>query len=254
MDEKRVWLRLTGEREVHLNDPVLIVSVSTSVPQYRMLYSQARQLATYMLKKLHFEHFASLYASALPPAFLIREDGTAGLVGDRFYHHAGKRDIVLFAGDSAPVDEQYEFVDAVLSYAKSLGVKEIFSIGARWTNQPILPVDVPKVLGFSTDLTGVQDLMMSGVQIMKDEPAPFFASLVVGRAELYAIRGYKLSVDHGEPFPHPKSVTELLRVLGRMIGFEIDVGELEEEARRMPEVMGSNPQTEARPGRDEIYH
>ncbi len=249
-----MWLRLTGESEVHLNDPILIVSVSTSLPQYRMLYSQARELAKYMLKKMEFERFASLYASALPPAFLIREDGAAGLITDRFYHHTGKRDIVLFAGDSAPVDEQYEFVDAVLSYARRLEVKEIFSIGARWTSQPISALDVPKVLGFSTDLTGVQDLMMSGVQIMKDEPAPFFASLVVGQAELYGMRGYKLSVDHGEPFPHPKSVTELLRVLSRMIGFEIDVTELEEEARRMPETMGSNPQTTARPGSDGIYH
>ncbi len=250
-----MWSKLNTEREVSLKDPVLIVSVSTSLPQYRMLYSQARELAKFMLSNLEFERLASIYASALPPAFLIRQDGTAGLIANHFYRHSGnKKDIILFAGDSAPVDEQYEFADAVLSYAKRLGVKEIFSIGARWTEQPIPALDVPKVFGFATDLLGVQDLVTSGVQIIKDEPAPFFASLVVGRAELFGLRGYKLSVNHGEPLPHPKAVIELLRVLMRMVGFEADVTELEEEARRMPEMMDSNPDSQSRQQRDGIYH
>ena len=250
-----MWNRLTTEREVSLRDPVLIVSVSTSLPQYRILYSQARELARFMLSKMEFERLASLYASALPPAFLIRQDGTAGLVATHFYRHSGnKRDIILFAGDSAPVDEQYEFADAVLSYAKRLGVKEIFSIGPRWTDQPIPALDVPKVYGFATDLLGVQDLMMNGVQIIKDEPAPFFASLVVGRAELFGLRGYKLAVNHGEPLPHPKSVIEFLRVLMKMVGFEVGLAELEEEARHMPVPAETSPDTQSRQQRDGIYH
>ena len=98
-----MWNKLIAREGMALNDPVLIVAVSTSLPQYRILYSQARELAKFMLRKMEFERLGSLYASALPPAFLIRQDGTAGLVGTHFYHHRGqKRDIILFAGDSAP--------------------------------------------------------------------------------------------------------------------------------------------------------
>jgi proteasome assembly chaperone (PAC2) family protein len=208
-----------------------------------------------MLRKMEFERLGSLYASALPPAFLIRQDGTAGLVGTHFYLHRGqKRDIVLFAGDSAPVDEQYEFADAVLAYTKKLGVTELFSFGARWTEQPIPALEVPKVLGFATDLRGVEELTRNGVQIVKEEPAPFFASLVVGRAELFGMRGYKLAVNHGEPIPHPKSVKEFLAVLMKMIGLQVDTTELEEQAKKMPELLDTETESPSRPERDGIYH
>ncbi len=249
-----MWQRLDVEDEVRLKDPVLIVSVSTSMPQYRELYSQARELAEFMLRKMKFRRFASLYSSALPPACLIREDGTAGLVADRFYHFSGTKDVVLLAGDSSPTDEQYEFSDAVLSYAKGLGVKEIFSIGTRWTEQPISPLETPRVLGFSTDMNGVRDLEATGVQIIKDEPGPFFASLIVGRAQLFGMRGYKLSVNHGEPVPHPKALIEFLKVLSQMVRFETDVSELEEQSRLMREMLTSSSEGEHRPQKDGIYH
>jgi proteasome assembly chaperone (PAC2) family protein len=251
-----LWSKLAAIRdEVPLTDPVLIVAVSTSLPQYRVLYSQARELAKFMQRKMGFERFASLYASALPPAFLIRQDGSAGLVETHFSLHRGeKRDIVLFTGDSSPVDEQYEFADVVLSYAQKLGVRELFSVGARWTEQPIPALDVPKVLGFATDIQGVQNLESNGVQIIKEEPAPFFASLVVGRAELFGMRGYKLAVNHGEPIPHPKSVKEFLAVLTKMVGFQVDTKELDELAKRMPEILDTDTESPSRPQREGIYH
>ena len=249
-----MWQRLDVEEQVQPKDPVLIVSVSTSMPQYRELYSQARELAEFMLRKMNFRRFASLYSSAFPPACLIREDGTAGLVSDRFYYCPGKRDMILLAGDSSPTDDQHGFSDSVLSYAKVLGVKEFFSIGTRWTEQPISPLEVPKVLGFSTDVKGIRDLEASGVQIIRDEPAPFFASLIVGRAQLFGMRGYKLSVNHGEPLPHPKALIEFLKVLSQMIGFKVDTSELEEQSRVMQEMLTSSSEGEPRPRRDGIYH
>jgi proteasome assembly chaperone (PAC2) family protein len=249
-----MWQRLDVEEQVRPKDPVLIVSLSTSMPQYRELYSQASELAKFMLRKMNFRRFASLYSSALPPACLIREDRMASLVADRFYYYSGKRDVVLLAGDSSPMDDQHEFSDSVLSYAKVLGVKELFSIGTRWTEQPTSPLEVPKVLGFSTDMKGILDLEASGVQTIKDEPAPFFASLIVGRAQLFGMRGYKLSVNHGEPLPHPKAVIEFLKVLGQMIGFEVDTSELEEQSRIMQEMLTSSSEGEPSPRRDGIYH
>jgi len=41
------------------------------------------------------------------------------------------------------------------------------------------------------------------------------------------MRGYKVSVNHGEPLPHPRSVARMLEVLSKMVGFEIDLDELQ---------------------------
>jgi len=243
--EKTVWQKLEIHRNGVLQDPVLLVSVSTSIPQYRPLYSHGRELASYMLSKMKFEPLASIYSSALPPEVEIREDGTVSLAVNHFYLNKGKRDIVLLAGDSSPFDDQYEFTDVVLSYAKRLGVKEMYSVGTRWTEAPSAASQITDVLGFATDPEGVEQLKSNGVKLIRDEPAPFFASMVVGLAKEYGMRGYKVSVNHGEPLPHARSVGRMLEVLSKMIGFQIDLVGLQAPADLTP-----NPQ----PGGSEIYH
>ncbi len=240
-----MWQKLEIHRDGVLTKPVLLVSVSTSIPQYRPLYSHARELATYMLNRMKFEPIASLYSSALPPEVEIREDGTVSLAGNHFYLNRGVRDIVLFAGDSSPFDDQYEFTDAVLSFARRLGVREMYSIGTRWTEAPLTPSQAPELMGFATDAEGVKELKSNGVKLIKDEPAPFFASMVVGLAKGYGMRGYKVSVNHGEPTPHARSVAKMLGVLSKMIGFEIDLVGL-----RPPDTLPPSPQ----PGGSDVYH
>ena len=85
-----------------------------------------------------------------------------------------------------------------------------------------------------------------GVKILGDEPAPFFASMVVAMAKDYGIRGYKLSVDHGEPSPHVKSVVKLLEILSSLAGFELDMADL--RSKTLPT---SNPWQQ---GSGSIYH
>jgi proteasome assembly chaperone (PAC2) family protein len=237
-----------------LRDPVLVVALSTSNPQYRSLYSHARELGAFMLKKMDFKKFATVYSSALPPAIAISEGGTARLVSVSFYHFAGTRDVVLLAGDTSPMDEQYEFCDSVLRFAKDLGVVDLISIGTRWTESVLPPTSRPRVLGFATDQRGVDELTALGVTIIKDEPAPFFASMVVAMAESRGIRGYKLSVDHGEPIPHPKSVVELLKVLTKMLAVEIDAADLEASAKEIEATLQDEPAADLPPrARSGVY-
>ncbi len=241
-----MWLDLEGLGDLRLKNPAFVVAVSTSIPQYRQLYSQARELAEYMLKKLDFEKVATVRSSAFPPEVLVREEGISTLPECCFFVSRGKRDILLFSGDTSPMDDQYEFAQFLLKKAKGLGVEELFSIGARWAENPMPPEAEPQASGFATDATGVTKLKKYGVKILGEEPAPFFASMVVAMAKDHGIRGYKLSVDHGEPSPHVKSVTRLLEILSGLAGFEVDLGDLRSKAL---------PTTPARrSGEGTIYH
>ncbi|MDA4136317.1 MAG: hypothetical protein OK449_04870, partial [Thaumarchaeota archaeon] len=47
------------------------------------------------------------------------------------------------------------------------------------------------------------------------------------------VRGYKLSIDHGEPSPHPKSLIEILAILQKMMGFKVETGDLDKVASKM---------------------
>lgn len=225
-----MWLDFDKNGSHTPKDPALIISVSTSMPQYRALYSQAREVGEYMLRKMKFEKLGTVRTSAFPPEVLVREEGVSTLPECSFYLNKGKKDIVLFAGDTSPMDEQYEFAQFLLGKAKEMGVKEVFSIGARWAENPLAPEAEPQATGFATDAIGVSNLKTHGVRVLGEEPAPFFASMVVAMAKDYGIRGYKLSVDHGEPSPHVRSVVKLLDLLSQMAGFEVDLSELRSKA------------------------
>jgi proteasome assembly chaperone (PAC2) family protein len=241
-----MWIDFEEVRSFRPKDPAMIVAVSTSMPQYRTLYSQAREMGEYMLRKMRFEKMGTVRASAFPPEVLIREEGVSSLPECSFYIHRGKHDVVLFVGDASPVDEQYEFAQFLLLKAQNMGVKDLYSVGARWAENPLPPEAEPQVAGFSTDSMGVAKLRKHGVKILAEEPAPFFASMIVAMAKDYGIRGFKLSVDHGEPSPHTRSVMRLLEILGEMVGFEVDLTELRERALPATLPRGS--------GNSSIYH
>ena len=240
-----LWLDFAGT-EPKMKDPVMVVAVSTSMPQYRALYSQAREMADYMLKKMNFKKIGTIRSSAFPPEVLVRDTGLATLPECQFYVSRGRHDLVLLAGDSSPMDDQYEFAQFLLKEARAMGVKELYSVGARWADNPIAPEAEPQATGFATDAQGVAKLKKNGVRILGEEPAPFFASMIVAMAKDAGIRGYKLAVDHGEPSPHVKSVVKLLEILEGMAGFRLDLDELRSKAP---------PSTPARiGGGSTIYH
>lgn len=225
-----MWLDYQGRAESRSKGASMVVAVSTSMPQYKALYSQAREVGEYLKKKVAFDKIGTVRASAFPPEVLIRDRGISSLPECGFYLSKGKRDMILFAGDTSPMDEQYEFSQFLLEKARKMGVKELYSIGARWAENPRPPEADPQASGFATDATGVARLKKQGVKILGEEPAPFFASMVVAMAKDYGMRGYKLSVDHGEPSPHVRSVAKLLEILSSMAGFEVDTEELRSKA------------------------
>lgn len=226
----QLWIDFEGKDGRSLKKPVMVVAVSTSMPQYKALYSQARELGEYMLRKMKFEKIGTVRTSAFPPEVMVRGDGMCTLPECSFYLSRGRRDLVLFAGDTSPMDEQYEFAQSLLGKAREMGVEELYSIGARWAENPVPPEAEPEASGFATDSAGVAKLKKHGVKILGEEPAPFFASMVVAMAKDQGIRGYKLSVDHGEPSPHVRSVGKLLDILSSMAGFEVDLAELRSKA------------------------
>ena len=241
-----MWLKIESKKLPKLKEPVLLVAVSTSIQQYRALYSQARELAKYMLEKMEFERKATFYSSAFAPEVLVREDGMSELPACHVYLHRGKRDILLFTGDSSPMDDQYEFAGVILDFFKEAGVKELYSIGARWSENPVSAFQDPEINGFASSAAGAAKLEEHGVKLIKGEPAPFFASIVVAMAETYGIEGYKISVDHGEPTPHARTVMRMLEVLSEMIGFKIDLSQLKSRIVAPPAVRS--------PADSNIYH
>ena len=88
-----MWERIEVEGKPALKDPVLIVSLSTNLSQYRAMYSQAKELANFMLQEMEFTRIATIYSSAFPPVAVISDDGIVRLSSAEFYSHPGSRDV-----------------------------------------------------------------------------------------------------------------------------------------------------------------
>lgn len=230
-----MWERLEVEEMPPTEDSVLLVCLSTMAPQYAPLYSHARELSTFLLTKLEFRRFATLYSSALPAAVAIEEDGVARLQSNQFYSAQARRRIIMLAGDGSPFEHQEEYANSVLSFARQLGATSLVSVGARWSESPAPPGTELKPVGFASDDEGIKELESLGVTVTKGEPGPFFANLVVGMASDYGMRGYKVGVDHGEPLPHPRSLIQILGVLTKMLGFDVDTRSLFARAKELDE-------------------
>jgi proteasome assembly chaperone (PAC2) family protein len=248
-----MWERIEVYETPAVEESVLLVALSTMVPQYQALYSHAKELANFLLKKLEFKKLASLYSSSLPPAVAIGDDGLSRLYSNQFYMCPGRRRIIMLAGDGSPFDDQQQYAHSVLSFGRQFGATEVISVGARWSESPS-PAGAPlRPVGFATDVAGVEELERLGVTITKSEPGPFFPNLVVGMAEEYGMRGYKVGVDHGEPAPHPRSLIEIVGVLSKMLGLEIDLRELVARAKEVEHEGGHEGLPEVPRERTGIY-
>jgi proteasome assembly chaperone (PAC2) family protein len=241
-----MWFEISEKRRPRLRRPAMLVALSTSIPQYRGLYSQARELGRHLMDSLPMEEVATIHSSSLGPEVIVQEDGLSRLPSCHLNSHKGRRDFLLLTGDGSPVDDQEEFAERVLDYASRLGVNELYSVGARWTETPMTPYQQPEANGFATDRDGAKKLRRAGVKLIENEPAPFFASLVVGLAARRGIAGFKISVDHGEPLPHTRAVISIAEVLGRLLLFDPHTKAL------VPETAGPPPPQQY--GDPSIYH
>ncbi len=248
-----MWERLEVEETPAVEDSVLLVALSTMAPQYAPLYSHARELARFLLKKLQFKRFATLYSSSLPAAVTIEENGVARLHSNQFYLLQGRKRVIMLAGDGSPFDDQQEYAHSVLSFARQLGAKEVVSIGARWSDSPAPAAAGLRPVGYATDPEGVKELEGYGVTITKGEPGPFFPNLIVGMAVDYEMRGFKLGVDHGEPIPHPRSLIQIIGVLSKMLAVEVDTKALAARARELEREATEGALPEVRREREGIY-
>jgi proteasome assembly chaperone (PAC2) family protein len=228
-----MWERLDVEEMPASEESVLLVSLSTMAPQYAPLYSHARELARFLMKKLPSKRFATLYSSSLPAAVTIGDNGVARLYSNQFHVLGGKKRVIVLEGDGSPFEDQQEYASSVLSFAKELGTTEVVSVGARWSENPAPPGTPLKPVGYATDPDSVKELEGCGVTITKGEPGPFFPNLVVGMSVDYGMRGFKVGVDHGEPIPHPRSLIQIIGVLSKLLGIDVDTRSLATRAKEM---------------------
>ncbi len=187
--------------------------------------------ALYILSKLNPEKVATLYASSFPPHVIVQRGFMRPILNDFFYVDAEKP-FILLTGDSQPMgntpEQYYEYVDAILRYAKEVGVKEIYAMAGiprqdRFTRKPGVYVA-------ATDEDMLKALKKLGAKVDEE-------GLIVGAAGLLpaigALRGFKGACLMGETATgltergDPGAALAVLKIIRKLFGLEIDLTDLE---------------------------
>ena len=212
----------------------------------------AKLSADYLVKQLGGELFEELYSDAFPPHVLIKKDGTVELLRNELYYcknAKSKNDLIVFTGNTQAVSSegQYEVANETISRAKKLGVVKLFATAAYVVEKP---VETPTVHGAASDPGLIEELKQFGVVPIDTGSITGTNGLLFGLASLQNIPSVCLlsetpayTTPTGRFVVDAKATKALLEVLTKMLGIDVDMKPLDDEAklseefiRRMEEI------------------
>jgi len=221
--------------------------------------------------KLAADHLVSLFnakkvaeydCDSFPPQVNVKEDGTVEPIKAQiFYAPVGKgRSILVFTADAQPTtsEGEYELSDAVVSYAKRKGVKEVYTLAAYITGSFSTE---PKVYGAATSKKLLEAVSSKGATLMKGGGISGMNGLMIGMAALRGLEGACLLGETSGYLVDAAASKAVLEVLSELVGIPIDTEKLKEKAEETQKVISqlqgmseeareaaTQPRRETRPG------
>ena len=227
---------VTRIKEVTLKDPILVEGLPG-------VGHVGKLVADHMVEELDAEKIIEIYSPHFPPQVMVKEDGTIRQVRNEIYAYHGKEDepdLLIIVGDyqSATNEGHYELCGIFLDLAESYHVKRIYALGGYGTGQF---VDKPTVMGAATSIELVTEMKEKGVVFHENEPGGGIigvSGLLLGLGALRGLDAVCLMGVTSGYLVDPKAATEVLRILCRILGIEVDVHALEERATEMEKIIG----------------
>lgn len=217
-----------------LKDPVLIVGLPG-------VGNVGRIAAGYLIEELKATKFAELHSSHFMPFVLLQKGAAVHVINNEFYYwrggKPGQRDIVVLIGDSQSINPEghYEVADAILQYAKSLGVTEVLTLAGLGIGHK---KEAPKVVGVVNDMSVARKHKELGIDFGAGDRVGTIvgaAGLLIGLGRQHGMDGIcVLGETSGVPLiPDPKAAEAVLRVIVRMLKVKVDTSRIQKKVKEM---------------------
>lgn len=200
--------------------------------------------ADHLIEELDGEPVRRVYSSHFPPAVSVDEEGTATLATLSLYavqNEAG--DFLVLTGDTQAEDSdgQYAMADAVLDVAEEFGANELFTIGGSGMGEPIEDYAVVGAVGDTDGREELRDRLEAAGVRFDHEGSP---GNIVGMSGLLlglgARRGWPTASLLGTTIgfhADPASSRVVLEALQELLGFSVDLTQLDRRAEEMEEAV-----------------
>ncbi len=225
--KKGCWMDKTTiveKEKVKLKKPVLI----TGLPGIGLIGQVA---AKYMIRKMKGKKIADVYSPHFPHQVLMGKKGGLRLLKNTFYLiSGGKRDLLIGIGDVQAVSSvgQYEVAETMLDYAAKKGVDLVITIGGYSTGRM---QNERRVFGSANNKRLMREFKEKGVVFGETRGSIVgVAGLLPGLAKLRKLDGICIMGEtHGNYVDHT-SAKNVIEMLAKILGFKVDISELEKEA------------------------
>ncbi|HDD46342.1 MAG TPA: proteasome assembly chaperone family protein [Candidatus Aenigmarchaeota archaeon] len=194
----------------------------------------------YLLEELKAKKFAELYSEWFFPFVILEEKYKIHLLKNEFYYwkakKKGQRDIVFLIGDCQSLSPQghYEVAEKIVEFAKSVNVKEIFTVGGLATGG----LESDGVIGAVTDKKVMEKYKKYGINFNAGERVGYIvgaAGLLLGIGKEKGIDGMCL-LGQTTGFPivtDPKAAENVLNILTDILNVTIDTKKLDKKVKEM---------------------
>jgi len=145
---------------------------------------------------------------------------------------AGRRDLVLFAGEAQPAVCKYAFCRRLVSHARQMGVERVFTFAAMTT--PMRPGDPSHVCAAATDREGLEELRKLGAAPLEGGCVNGLNGVLLATAAEAGLRGACLLGEMPHVFhqlPFPKASLAVLEVFAPLMGLDVNLADLAGSAK-----------------------
>lgn len=151
----------------------------------------------------------------------------------------GRHDLILFLGEAQPPLGQYAFCRNLILFAKAHGVERVLTFAAMATQMH--PEHESRVFAAATDQTNLDELKRLELTVLQEGRIGGLNGVLLGAAAEAGLPGACLLGEMPHIFtqmPFPKASLAILEVFTAMARIELDLSELQEQARAVNEKLG----------------
>jgi uncharacterized protein len=195
---------------------------------------------SYIIDKLGFDYIGYIESSAFPPLVSIHKDRPMPPV--RLYFSNKYKLFTIFAEFAIPVELTYEMSNTLYSFVKESGVTKIISIGG-------IPSQNIKesAFGIASNDSLKRDIKVAGLRQVGEGVSTGVSAILLTKAVLDDLPDISVLVPTDPNIIDPAYAEVVIESLNRLLGLNIDVTELEKEARdieaKVRELMKKNRET-----------
>jgi hypothetical protein len=209
----------------------------------------AKIVLDHLIKTLNATPMGYLHSDYLPPRLLLDADGSPSLMKHEIYYwinNQAEQDLVLYTGDAQPIlpEGAYRLSEAVVNLAQKLGVETVVTVGAFITGKI---AEDPKVYGAASETDLVGELRALDVKIIDSGAVTWMNGLIPGLAKMKKLRSLFLSGETSGFMVDPRAAVVILRVLVKKLGLQVDLKELEDQAKEIESALKKTAESAGSP-------